>query len=249
MILCTPTFVFFPQLSISVLATSSLSLPLRWHPEPVSPFSVSCGCRWRPGPSGWLPSAWSEPVPAAASVVTSMETPSLTEGAHGGPSPHPAHLTTTPLTAHQGLTSLAFCLSRSCSGSSCRDRDCSRGGITNFDNWENVPCIYVCAFVFLAGTPIFFFFLFSPNGKENIEWRQDAGSIFFPQFFQAMSPGARYLGGLQENLPLLLLLPLLLHLIQLLKELELGAHVIELLMLLHLLVNRWTAMRRSHAQS
>lgn len=53
-----------------------------------------------------------------------------------------------------------------------------------------------------------------------------------------MSPGARYLGGLQENLPLLLLLPLLLHLIQLLKELELGAHVIELLMLLHLLVNR-----------
>lgn len=58
---------------------------------------------------------------------------------------------------------------------------------------------------------------------------------FFSTLFTTASPGARYLGGLQENLPLLLLLPLLLHLIQLLEELELGAHVVELLVLLHLL--------------
>lgn len=56
-------------------------------------------------------------------------------------------------------------------------------------------------------------------------------------FSWLMLQRAQYLGGLQENLPLLLLLPLLLHLIQLLEELELGAHVVELLVLLHLLVN------------
>lgn len=39
-----------------------------------------------------------------------------------------------------------------------------------------------------------------------------------------------YLGSLQENLSLLLFLPLLLHLIQLLKEFKLGSHIADLLM-------------------
>lgn len=47
----------------------------------------------------------------------------------------------------------------------------------------------------------------------------------------------RYLGSLQENLSLLLFLPLLLHLIQLLKEFKLGTHIADLLVPLVLLMD------------
>ena len=47
-----------------------------------------------------------------------------------------------------------------------------------------------------------------------------------------------YLGSLHQDLPLLLLLPLFLHLIQLLIELQLGSHVTHLFILIILLKER-----------
>ena len=93
------------------------SSPLHWHLEQESTFSVSSSGQWLPAPWGWLPSAGSEPAHSAASGGR------VTLGSVSQSQLIRIQITQSHLRWHI-FTSLAFCLSLSCSGSSCRDRDC-----------------------------------------------------------------------------------------------------------------------------
>lgn len=73
--------------------------------------SSSSWGRWQPEPSGWPPFVSAEPAPAAASKKNTTK------------SKQPVYQQDTPLSSR--LTSFAFCFRRNCSGSSCRDLDCT----------------------------------------------------------------------------------------------------------------------------
>lgn len=144
------------------------------------------------------------------------------------------------------LTSLAFCFSRSCSGSSWRDRDCSKATDSLIFHNECVQFIRLFySFTHWAAGSVLSWQLAEDMYTTDTKPRSLTLFGYVVQcvgFFLSVIVFVliyHYLGSLQENLSLLLFLSLFLYLIQVLKEFKLGTNIADLLAPLILLMDQW----------